>query len=696
MAMLEKLFERRDATLSLTNYKQWVDLGLASGTASGVSVTPEGALAHSAVYACVRILAETMASLPLIMYERLERGKRRAEDHYLYTLLKDQPNEFMTSFEYRETLQGHLALRGNAYSLVDYDGSGRVTSLFPLRPDRMLQIVEGGDRRLFHYMLPSGEMRWFDNLHIWHLRGMGSDGLYGYSPIHLARQAIGLGMAAEKYGALFFSNGAEPGVILQHPSKLSDDAYKRIRKSWDKMHGGLDKKHRMAIVEEGMTVEKIGIPPDDAQFLETRKFQLQEIARIYRIPPHMLADLDRATFSNIEHQAIEFVVHTIRHWCVRWEQSIKACLMLEAERKRFFPEFLVDALLRGDILSRYQAYAAARQNGWFSANDIRELENMNPIEGGDVYLVPLNMVPTEQISLAPVATQKAGSVLPGVGPEARKAEPADRKKAARERLQVAKSYRRVFEDVGERAVKRELHEIKHAAEKLLDKRALPAEFEQWVRDYYRDFPEVLSELWSPTFFAIGEAIQGLAANEVGAPVGMTPGLDECLQYHINRSIARHATLSTNLVLAALAAGDGSADSITEAIADWPERRPPAFAAWETVRTSNLMAKATYFYAGATGLEWIRLDENPFCPSLEGRIIEMGANCRGTHFVMEGEEVPARSKRSGVMKPSWNVSTPPLFEGCDCQIAPVMPDPSGGMPAGRGRWVEEEIELAVLL
>jgi AcrR family transcriptional regulator len=244
-------------------------------------------------------------------------------------------------------------------------------------------------------------------------------------------------------------------------------------------------------------------------------------------------------------------------------------------------------------------------------------------------------------------------------------------------LQVAKSYRRVFEDVGERAVKRELHEIKHAAEKLLDKRALPAEFEQWVRDYYRDFPEVLSELWSPTFFAIGEAIQGLAAGEVGAPVGMTPGLDECLQYHINRSIARHAALSTNLVLAALAAGDGSADSITEAIADWPERRPPAFAAWETIRTSNLMAKATYFYAGATGLEWIRLDENPFCPSLEGRIIEMGANCRGTHFVMEGEEVPARSKRSGVMKPSWNVSTPPLFEGCDCQIAPVMPEPGRG-------------------
>jgi hypothetical protein len=171
---------------------------------------------------------------------------------------------------------------------------------------------------------------------------------------------------------------------------------------------------------------------------------------------------------------------------------------------------------------------------------------------------------------------------------------------------------------------------------------------------------------------------------------MTPGLDECLQYHINRSIARHAALSTNLVLAALAAGDGSADSITEAIADWPERRPAAFAAWETIRTSNLMAKATYFYAGATGLEWIRLDENPFCPSLEGRIIEMGANCRGTHFVLEGDEVPARSQRGDVMTPSWNVSTPPLFEGCDCQIAPVMPDPSGGMPAGRG----EEVQSAM--
>jgi HK97 family phage portal protein len=527
---------------------------------------------------------------------------------------------------------------------------------------------------VYKYQLPQsvgGQPKVFRDYQILHIRALSPDGIIGYSPIQLARQAVGLSLALEEFGARYFGNGADPGTVLEHPGTLSDEAWNRIKESWEESHKGLERSHRFAILEEGMKIEKIGIPPEDSQFIESRKFQLAEIARIYRMPPHLVGDLSNATFSNIEHQGIEFVVHTIRPWLVRWEQGLHRKLLAPEEAKTFFAEFLVDGLLRGDMTARYTAYSVGRNGGWLSANDIRELENQNPIEGGDQYLIPLNMIPADSPTGRPqdVIGQRSNGEM-GM----RETKPADKKKAARERLHVAKSYRRVFVADGERAVKRELREIKQAAEKFLGKRAQPAEFEKWVRDYYRDFPEVLNELWSPTFFAIGEAIQGLAAREVGAAVGMTPGLDECLQYHIGRSVARHATLSTNLVLGALAAGDGSAESITEAIADWPERRPAAFAAWETIRTSNLMAKATWFYAGAEGLEWVRLDENPFCVSLEGRIIEMTDNCRGTHFVLEGEEVPGRSDN---LKPTWNVATPPLFEGCECQVAPVMPE---GEPA----------------
>jgi HK97 family phage portal protein len=695
-------------------------------TATGLSVSPETALQATAVLACVRVLSETIASLPLVLYQRLEKGKKRAVDHYLYPILHDQANSEMTSFEFREVSMLHLTTWGNSYANIELDGAGQVTALWPLRPDRMTVSrvrTDAGSELVYKYQLPQsvgGQPKILRQYEVLHIRGLSPDGIIGYSPIGLARQAVGLSLAMEEFGGRYFGNGAIPGIALLHPNTLSDQAYKHLKESWEEEHQGLTQAHRFAILEEGMALEKIGIPPEDSQFIQSRQMQVEEIARIYRMPPHMIQDLLHSTFSNIEHQAIEFVVHTLRPWCVRWEQRLRMGLLGPEEAKIFFAEFLVDGLLRGDIATRFAAYAMARQNGWMNANEIRELENQNPIEDGGIYLVPLNMISmgspsaatTEQarggagVSLVPLSdyarlmslrpSPQSAAVPPeghpaqvtGAGPdrcaadgsEDRASEAAEKLKAAKARLVVAKSYRRVFKDVGERAVKRELREIKQAAGKFLDKRAQTANFEEWLRDYYRDFPEVLNELWSPTFFAIGEAIQGLAANEVGAPVGMTPGLDECLQYHIDRSVARHATLSTNLVLAALAAGDGSADSITEAIADWPERRPAAFAAWETIRTSNLMAKATYFYAGATGLEWVRLDENPFCVSLEGRIIEMGDNCRGTHFVMEGEEVPGRSERSDGMTTSWNVSTPPLFEGCECQIAPVMPDPPRGRQA----------------
>jgi len=221
-----------------------------------------------------------------------------------------------------------------------------------------------------------------------HIPGLGFDGLVGYSPIAMARNAIGMALATEEYGAKFFANGASPGGVLEHPGTLKDP--KKVRESWNAVYEGSGNAHRVAVLEEGMKFQSIGIPPDQAQFLETRKFQTEEICRIFRVPPHLVASLDRATFSNIEHQSISFVVHTIRPWLVRIEQSINRALFLESEKADYFTEFVVEGLLRGDYVSRMQGYATARQNGWMSANDIRTLENLDRIPeelGGDLYLI---------------------------------------------------------------------------------------------------------------------------------------------------------------------------------------------------------------------------------------------------------------------------------------------------------------------
>lgn len=364
-----------------------------SATATGVSVTPESALRASTVYACVRVLAETVAALPLLTYKRQARGKERATNFYLYDKLHTTPNPEMSSFTYRETMTGHVALWGNAYSEIETDGAGRMVNLWPMRPDQTYSARSKmtNEPGYVTYVPGAGQM-WLPADRVFHLKGLSLDGITGLSPIGLARQAIGLAIATEEFGARFFGNGAQPGIVITHPGQLGDEAYKHLKTSWNEAHQGLDNSHRAAILEEGMGVEKIGIPPEDAQFLETRKFQVVDIARIYRIPPHLVGSMDAATFGNIEQQSLEFVTYTMMPWLTRWEQEIARSIFLPAERANYFAEFMVDGLLRGDIASRYAAYATGRQWGWFSVNDIRALENMNPIDGGDAYLEPMNMV----------------------------------------------------------------------------------------------------------------------------------------------------------------------------------------------------------------------------------------------------------------------------------------------------------------
>ena len=400
MGIFSGLFKSRDKPENRTAGSAYTFY--MGGTTAGKTVTERSAMQMTAVYSCVRILAEAVAGLPLHLYKYTDDGgKEKALEHPLYRLLHDEPNPEMSSFVFRETLMTHLLLWGNAYAQVIRNGKGEVIALYPLMPNKMSVDRDENGRLYYTYYRGSDEaiknkdfavtLQPSDVLHI---PGLGFDGLVGYSPIAMAKNAIGMAIACEEYGAKFFANGAAPGGVLEHPGTLKDP--QRIRESWQSTYGGTSNAHRIAVLEEGMKYTPIGISPEQAQFLETRKFQINEIARIFRVPPHMVGDLEKSSFSNIEQQSLEFVKYTLDPWVIRWEQSIMRTLLSQEEKAQYFVKFNLEGLLRGDYQSRMNGYAIGRQNGWMSANDIRELENLDRIpaeEGGDLYLINGNMLP---------------------------------------------------------------------------------------------------------------------------------------------------------------------------------------------------------------------------------------------------------------------------------------------------------------
>lgn len=360
------------------------------GSSSGKTVTAESAMQVATVFSCIRILAESVGQLPIHLYEQREREKRPAIEHPLYWLLHLAPNKRQTSLEFFEFLVACLALRGNAYAFINRI-KGVPRELLPLLPDSITPIeTESGDIAYLH-RLKSGKEETYTSDQVLHVPLFSFDGVCGISPITKARETIGLAMATEEHGGRLFSNGARPGGVLQNPGKMSDAAYERLKDSWAERHEGAGNAHRTAILEEGTTWASVGMSSEDAQFLETRKYQRSEICGIFRVPPHMVGDLERATFSNIEHQSLDFVVRALIPYLRRIELRIRTQLLTEAERPRFYAKFNQDALLRGDMAARATFYTQLEQAGALSPNEIREREDMNPREGGDVYLTPMNM-----------------------------------------------------------------------------------------------------------------------------------------------------------------------------------------------------------------------------------------------------------------------------------------------------------------
>jgi len=485
------------------------------------------------------------------------------------------------------------------------------------------------------------------------------------------RQALGVTVAAESYAGRFFANDARPSVLLKHPGSLTENAQNNLRSSWEEMYGGHKNAHKPAILEEGMDVATLSMPLQDAQFLETRRFEVQEFARFFRIPPHLLADVERSTSwgSGIEQQNIGFIVHTIRPWLVRVEQEINRKLFHEMERPSYYAEFVIDGLLRGDMNSRKDFYASGRQWGYLSANDILEMENRNPIDGGDVYLQPMNMVPAGDNPLEP---RSSGTSMdsPVERSEFRSRLPEVTYRSATARRRLANAHRTVYRDAIARLLRYERNEVRRAIQRHLRS---PESFEQWVKDFYYDeYPErIRRDMWAPVR-SLMEAVGAEAADEVSSEPPTADQLDEFVGSYVDTLAKRHAGYSRSRLLDTINdhrseqrqddPEDALMDDLFDDLEDW-EDRADIEAQDESHRSSNAAAKFVYGLAGVTVLRWITAGDDPcdFCQSFSGRTVGTDDSFLPSGSVLDigGNTFSSQS----------DIGHPPLHTGCQCVIAP---------------------------
>lgn len=662
-------------------------ISLSSWLRGESTVTPDNAMQIAVVLACVRVLAESVAMLPLEVRAREGRGSRAASELPLYTLLHDLPNPEMTSADMRMALMGHLGSWGNAYCQKVPDRTGRWIELWPLAPNRTTPYRSRDGTLLYKHRDASGRERTFAAWEIMHIRGLSNDGLIGYSPIGVARRTFELKQSMEQFEAGFYANGAQPGVVLKHPQELSDKAYSRLLESWEARHKGPSNANKVALLEEGMDLVAMGVPQADAQFLESQKLTRSEIAGLFRVPSHMINDLERATFSNIEQMSLEFVIYTLTPWLVVWEQAIGRDLLTADERKRYYAKHKVQALLRGDNASRSQFYSTGLQWGYFSINDVRELEDLAPVPNGDTNFVPLNMVPLAQAvqaSGAPAATAASARSLfdthdgectcgtcrslSTVGSETRAdGDPeADALEELRvSRVEMARAMEPVLLDIAERLTRREVRDVRKLVDKHLRRRSTE-EFLQALREFYNEFDGVVEDGFRAALLAYARQAMLAASAELGKK---SKGLTDELRQFVAEYLAAmgdgwSASSRVQMEILLQEAIDGEEDPaavLDERLTRWEDTKPGKVADRHAFEALNALMIASYRSHEVTLLRWMASGAScPFCLQLSGKVAGIEE-----FFLSEGSSLDGGG--SGPMRISRNVRHGPLHGGCDCVV-----------------------------
>lgn len=658
--------------------------------AAGVAVTPDNALEYSAVLGGVRVLAEGVAQLPLIVYERLARGRRRADEHPLYDLLHLQPNPYQTSFEWREVLMIHALMRGDAFAEVEWSDGGQVRALWPLLPQYMT-IYRAPDRTIWYeYQQPGVADRVFQAYQMLHVPCLAYNGLRGRGILAMATPTIGLGKAAEQYGSAFFSNGARPSVALEYPGVLSDQAFNRLRKKWEQDHSGLENAQRVAILEEGMKLTSYGTAPEDAQFLETRKFQRNEVAAVLRLSPSMLGDSEAQSYASMEQEMLRHVQLALMPWYVRIEQRLSTSLMTAEERRRYYVEFLVDGLLRGDMKTRHEVYATGRQWGYYSANDVRIMDNQDVIEGGDEYLVPMNMIPASQLGQQTPAQPQPGADAQGNGQRTAVTRTARLERELRQsvggRQRLIAVHQPLLQDAAQRIINRETNDILNAARRMLGTRSAGAgekrsisEFSEWLQTFMFEHKQFVRERLWPGVWTFAQLIADAAIEEAAeagyrsdAPTWMLRAVDAgktserftaaMLQARAEQWGDRLRIGLENVMAGAMATGDDPAAAVENYLKDRRENDAAGWARDAGVAFGNAVAVAVWTVIGVMALRWLAFGEScPYCEALNGRVVGIAE-----FFVNAADGI---APEGHMPLKSGNVRHSPLHGGCDCMVAP---------------------------
>lgn len=662
--MIERIknivYSVRSAIVSaLSRPSRWlVEMFGGAEAKSGARVNEKTAVQVTAVFACVRLLAQTIASLPLHTYKRLPEGKERAYDHPAYHVLHSLANPECTSYNLRQIMMVNLLLTGDAYAEIVRDNAGEITELWPIPSNRVTKKRNRETGEIFYevYTLDS-KTRFLYPEQMLHIPWVGMEAFSSFKPVELAREAIGLSIAAEEFGSRFFSEGANASGIAEYPGRLSDAAYDRFKKTFNEKYVGLSKGQRVMFLEQGLKFTKLTINPNEAQAIETRKFQVIEVARFFNVPPHLIMDLERATFSNVEHQDISFVKYSVRPYLVCWEQELLRSVFLPSERRKYFAEFSVDGLLRGDYKTRQEGLEIMRRNGVINADEWRALENMNsrPDGRGQSYYVPMNWMPDEP--------QKQSE--PGGG-ERMEGRQAALERSAKAKHKTAQNYRRLFKDAALRIVRRERSQVTDKSKKSLAK-GNALEFDAWLENYYRDASQWMIPILSPVLMSYTEAIEPLAKDEVGARA-LPSELEKWMMGYLANWARDYSAESLAqlraIVREALEEGQDPHEAITARLQEWEEKRPEKLAAKEVIEAAGVISKHIYKSAGVRRIRWVNTGDNTcaFCKEMHGKIVGIEQAFLGKGDSLDSED--------GSMKINKPTVAPPLHDHCACMIVPA--------------------------
>ena len=658
-------------------------------------ITATNALRSTPVWAAVNLIAGTIGSLPLVLYRETPGGKEEATDLPLFNMLRWQPNKYQTAIELFEMGQGHLCLRGNAFYRLETNRADELTAIVPLHPDRMkLKLLSDGIIE-YHYDEVAGRPRIFSSEEILHVRGLSSDGLIGYSPIAIGAGPVALGFAAEHYGSRFFANSATPSGILSHPGKLKPESRSNIRKSWKAAHGN-DKQHSVALLEEGLSWTALSVSPEEAQFLETRKFQAEEVSRLFNVPPHLLMLLDRSTFSNVVESNKSFGTMCIRPWAIRWEQAIRKSILERFTEAGTFVEFDMGSLLRPDTMARAQANQILLQNGALSIDEWRARENLNPLgeRAGEVHWMPLNIAPVSVAEAGPdddEATRMFVEELRSHDIEVDDGMSLLTLRSLANRRKIAQATQPLIKQAAQRLLRREVKIVRRMMKKELtgivagrELRGIDSLFNTLESFYHGDFMEIISEMMLPIIRSYGRQIYTQGALEIGYSPEFTTELEEFIREYVTTMSKHHAMNSRQQLQKIISDTDFAevSDALEERLNGWVETRAKKIALRQTTEGNGAFAKLAYVSGGIVSLRWVTAGSAtcPFCRKLSGMTVQAATNFVNAAEALEAELEPgdeAEGDATQVVKavkplvPRRNIGHPPLHAGCDCYISPSL-------------------------